>query len=167
MQRAPHFAACVVLCCFLGYIKLAHASTSAGFLARRRSALRRRERKRAVPREIHSNYIRHISLRSRSRWLRAELGGLEGGNGGAARWRGGYGISGNRGVSKLTSSARAWPRTRSRRSAGVPPATGLRRADQWPAPAAAAFEALAAAQARVATSVKRRIFPKAFLAETF
>ena len=35
-------------------------------------------RKRAVPQEVHSNYIRHISLRSRSRrLLRAELGNRE------------------------------------------------------------------------------------------
>ena len=120
-----------------------------------RSALRRlSSRKRAVPQEI-THTLRHISLRSRSRRLRAELGNREATE--AARWRGAYGISGNRGVSKFTSSARAWPRTRSRRSAGVPPATGLRRADQWPAPAAAAFEALAAAQAMRLKSVKNRI----------
>ena len=83
------------------------------------------------------------------------------------RWRGAYGISGNRGVSKLTSSARAWPRTRSRRSAGVPPATGLRRADQWPAPAAAAFEALAAAQAMRLKSVKNRIILVCLLGRDF
>ena len=83
------------------------------------------------------------------------------------RWHGGYGISGNRGVSKLTSSARAWPRTRSRRSAGVPPATGLRRADQWPAPAAAAFEALAAAQAMRLKSVKNRIILVCLLGRDF
>ena len=85
----------------------------------------------------------------------------------AARWRGAYGISGNRGVSKLTNSARAWPRTRSRRSAGVPLASGLRKADQWPAPAAAAFEALEAAQAMRLKSVKNRIILVCLLGRDF
>ena len=111
-------------------------------------------RKRAVPQEVHSNYIRHISLRSRRRRLRLAVERQLV----AARWRGAYGISGNRGVSKLTSSARAWPRTRSRRSAGVPSASGLRRRDQCPLSAAAAFEALAAAlTSRVNSARKERI----------
>ena len=73
-----------------------------------------------------------------------------------------YGISGNRGVSKLTSSARAWPRTRSRRSAGVPSASGLRSiSDQWLGPAPAVVVP-ARAHATYERNVNRRIFSQAF-----
>ena len=121
-------------------------------------------RRRAAPQEVHSNYIRHISLRSRCRRLRAELGSREAT---VAPSGGGYGISGNRGVSKLTSSARAWPRTRSRRSAGVPSASGLRSiSDQWLGPAPAVVVP-ARAHAMYERNVNRRIFSQAFSAETF
>ena len=36
------------------------------------------------------------------------------------RWRGSYGISGNRGVSAFTNSSRSWPRARSRPAARAP-----------------------------------------------
>ena len=85
----------------------------------------------------------------------------------AARWRGAYGISGNRGVSKLTSSARAWPRTRSRRSAGVPLASGLRSiSDQWLGPAPAVVVP-ARAHAMRLKSIKKRIILACLLGRDF
>ena len=46
-------------------------------------------------------------------------------------------------------------------------ASGLRKADQWPAPAAAAFEALEAAQAMRLKSVKNRIILVCLLGRDF
>ena len=89
------------------------------------------------------------------------------GNGGAVRWRGAYGISGNRGASAFTNSSRSWPRVRSRLAAGVPSASGLRRADQIPG---SGFEVAAAAHVNSASSPKKRIMLSAarpFLAGDF
>ena len=85
----------------------------------------------------------------------------------AARWRGAYGISGNRGASAFTNSSRSWPRARSRPAAGVSSASGLRRADQIPGPG---FEVAAAAHVNSVNNPKKRIMLSAachFLAVDF
>ena len=74
------------------------------------------------------------------------------------RWRGAYGISGNRGASAFTNSSRSWPRVRSRLAAGVPSASGLRRADQIPG---SGFEVAAAAHVNSVNNPKKRIMQSA------
>ena len=153
------FARVVVLCRFS--LLLNRCIANPHFKNRREKRSASSQRKRAVPQEIHSNYIRQISLRSRSRrLLRAELGSREATValcGGAAR----YGISGNRGASAFTSSSRSWPRARSRPAAGVPSTRGLRRTDQWLGPAPAVVVP-ARAHAMYERNVNRRIFSQAF-----
>ena len=83
------------------------------------------------------------------------------------RWRGAYGISGNRGASAFTNSSRSWPRARSRPAAGVPSTSGLRKADQIPG---SEFEVVAAAHVNSVNNPKKRIMLSAacaFLAGDF
>ena len=149
------FARVVVLCRFriAQSINRCHRGANPHVEAAAVEAALRRRKGRESPVDHSLKLLRHISLRSRGRrLLRAEVGSREATV--AARRRGAYGISGNRGVSAFTNSSRSWPRARSRPAAGVPSTSGLRKADQIPG---SEFEVVAAAHVNSASSPKKRI----------